>query len=343
MSIIPGIEIAAPERTETRSGWDGIAEPLRGTLLEPLDVTSHLVVEAGRHRLAGRHVGAAGVGRDREPGRHRHAERSHLREPHTLAAEELAAPARVLVEIEDVVHDDRSSTCSGGTVCEDAAVQGHVVAMGGFDEALIRFAVELSGAARPRVLFVPTAIADAAEVIADFYETAAERHLDPDHLELFGVPDDPLRRIERAEVILVNGGNTANMLAVWRVHGVDSALLAAWQRGAVLVGWSAGANCWFESSVTDSFGATLGPLHDGLGLLGGSFCPHFDGEGLRRPVHEELVGTGHLPPGLACDDAAAVHFCGTSLVEAVATRPDARAWRVTPTGSEPLVSRALTP
>ena len=270
MSIIPGIEIAAPERTETRSGCGRIAEPLPGTLPRAARCDAHLVVEAGRHRLAGRHVGAAGVGRDREPGRHRHAERSHLRQPDTLAAEELAAPARVLVEIEDVVHETdlppvgrtpRSRPVPvRRTVCEDAAVQGHVVAMGGFDEALIRFAVELSGAARPRVLFVPTAIADAAEVIADFYETAAERHLDPDHLELFGVPDDPLRRIERAEVILVNGGNTANMLAVWRVHGVDSALLAAWQRGAVLVGWSAGANCWFESSVTDSFGATLGPF-----------------------------------------------------------------------------------
>jgi len=94
------------------------------------------------------------------------------------------------------------------------------------------------------------------------------------------------------QVAVVGGGNTANMLAVWRVHGVDDELRSAWQRGAVLCGWSAGANCWFEGSVTDSFRAELDALHDGLAILSGSFCPHYDGEQRRRPVYRELVDAG---------------------------------------------------
>jgi dipeptidase E len=226
-------------------------------------------------------------------------------------------------------------------VWDDAAVAGHVVAMGGFDEVLVRFAIGLAGKQHPRVLYVPTAVADDPSSIADFHDQASARGVEPDELRLFGIPDDPLGRVERADVILVNGGNTANMLAVWRVHGVDRAVRSAWECGTVLAGWSAGGNCWFESSVTDSFCEELDPLHDGLGLLAGSFCPHYDAEELRRPVYERLVREGVLPPGLACDNAAALHHDGTELVEAVAGAAGARAWRVTEDGSAPLECRLL--
>ncbi len=220
-------------------------------------------------------------------------------------------------------------------------MSGHVVAMGGFDETLVRFAIGLAGSERPRVLYVPTAVAEDPWWIADFHEKASARGIEPDQLRLFGSPDDPLGRIERADVILVNGGNTANMLAVWRVHGVDLALRQAWERGIVLAGWSAGANCWHESSVTDSFRTELDPLPDGLGLLEGSFCPHYDAEEQRRPVYERLVRERVLPPGLACDDAAALHYIGTELVEAVAGTAGAQAWRVTEEGSAALETRPL--
>jgi peptidase E len=131
------------------------------------------------------------------------------------------------------------------------------------------------------------------------------------------------------------------MLAVWRVHDVDAALRTAWQGGAVLAGVSAGANCWFEASVTDSFGPQLEGLRDGLGLVRGSFCPHYDGEELRRPVYTRLVRERALPPGLACDDAAAVLFEGEELAEVVASEPDARAYQVTPDGEETLPARVL--
>jgi peptidase E len=143
------------------------------------------------------------------------------------------------------------------------------------------------------------------------------------------------------DVVLVGGGNTANMLAIWRVHGFDTILREAWQQGIVLAGWSAGMICWFEAGVTDSFGPELVGMRDGLGFLPGSACPHYDGEELRRPVYRRLVSKEGFPPGIAADDAAGVHFVGTELHEVVATAPSARAYRVTPDGEEPLPARLL--
>ena len=108
----------------------------------------------------------------------------------------------------------------------------------------------------------------------------------------------------------------------------------------MLAGWSAGANCWFECSVTDSFGQDLAPLHDGLGLLQGSFCPHYDGEELRRPRYRALVDEG-FPPGHAADDDAALHFVGTELREVVSARAGATGYRVEPDTELPLDARSL--
>jgi hypothetical protein len=92
-------------------------------------------------------------------------------------------------------------------------------------------------------------------------------------------------------------------------------------------------NCWFEGSVTDSFHLEdLQPLADGLGVLAGSACPHYDGEPHRRPVYRRLVSTGGLPDGYAADDGCGLLFRDGSLVEAVSSRPGARALRVTRTG-----------
>ncbi len=118
-------------------------------------------------------------------------------------------------------------------------------------------------------------------------------------------PPDDLRAFTLAhDLIVVGGGNTANMLAVWRVHGFDSILREAWESGIVLTGWSAGMICWFEAGVTDSFGPELAGMRDGLGFLPGSACPHYDGEDLRRPVYRRLVAEEGFPSGIAADDAA---------------------------------------
>ncbi|MGD8240876.1 MAG: Type 1 glutamine amidotransferase-like domain-containing protein, partial [Armatimonadota bacterium] len=116
--------------------------------------------------------------------------------------------------------------------------------------------------------------------------------------------------------------------ATWRLHGVDRMLREAWESGVILAGISAGMICWFEASVTDSFGRGLSPFHDGLGLLPGSACPHYDSEPNRRPTYQQLIGEGALPGGIAADDGAAVHFVGAEVVEAVSSRPNACAYRV---------------
>jgi dipeptidase E len=151
---------------------------------------------------------------------------------------------------------------------------------------------------------------------------------------------DPRAVILEHDAIFVSGGNTANLLAIWRVHGADASLREAWTRGAVLMGSSAGMICWFECSVTDSFGP-LAPLRDGLGLLSGSACPHYDGEPERRPTFTRLVQQEGFPPGHAADDAAALHFSGRELVEAVATRPGASAYWVGPDAEIALPTRLL--
>jgi peptidase E len=131
------------------------------------------------------------------------------------------------------------------------------------------------------------------------------------------------------DVIYVGGGSTANMLVVWRVHGIDVLLRHAWERGTVLTGLSAGSICWFESGVTDSLHheAVL-PLTDGLAFLPGSHCPHYDSDPRRPEAYRRLVAGGELPPGYAVDDGAALHFTGTTLTQVVASRPAAKAYWV---------------
>jgi peptidase E len=152
------------------------------------------------------------------------------------------------------------------------------------------------------------------------------------HLSFYPWPPADLRKLALAhDVILVAGGNTANLLAVWRVHGFDRVLREAWEAGVVLSGWSAGMICWFEAGVTDSFGPQLEGLRDGLGFLPGSACPHYDGEELRRPVYRELVHDG-FPPGIALDDGAGAHYRGTELEALIVSSPAAAGYLVTADG-----------
>jgi dipeptidase E len=217
-----------------------------------------------------------------------------------------------------------------------------IFAFGGWaEEPLWEYVLGLSGRPRPRLLFVPTASADDPRYTVDVYERFRGR-ADVSHLTFFPwPPDDLCKRTLEQDVIVVSGGNTANMLAIWRVHGFDRILREAWESGIVLCGGSAGAICWFEACVTDSFGPQLEGMRDGLGFLPGSACPHYDGEELRRPRYTELVRDG-FPPGIAIDDLAAVRFDGTVLMEAVTTREGAGAYRVSPDGEDALESRLLT-
>ena len=134
------------------------------------------------------------------------------------------------------------------------------------------------------------------------------------------------------DLIYVGGGSTANLLALWRLHGLDRLLALAADRGTVLAGISAGMNCWFDGSVTDSFGP-LAALNDGLGFLPGSACPHYLGEPHRRPAYLRMIADAELPDGHAADDGVALLWRDGVLVEAVAERRDGVAFQVTRDGS----------
>jgi peptidase E len=216
-----------------------------------------------------------------------------------------------------------------------------IVAMGGGgfsmepeNPLLDEFVLSLARSARPRVCFIPTASGDSERYVAGFYRAFAAFDCRPSDLQLFERSVGDLRSFVLAQdVLYVGGGNTASLLAVWRAHGLDVLLAEAWTEGVVLCGISAGMNCWFAESVTDSFDlAQLAALNDGLGLLAGSCCPHYDGEAQRRPTFNRLVAAGSLADGLAADDGAALVFTGTELDEVVSSRPGAAAYRVQQAG-----------
>jgi peptidase E len=190
-----------------------------------------------------------------------------------------------------------------------------------------------------RVCTVPTANMEPDSGLVLFYEAFAGK-AECSSLLFNPWPPSDLRAFTLAQdVLLVPGGNTANMLAIWRVHGFDRIVREAWEQGVVLYGWSAGMIAWFQQGVTDSFGPQLEGM-DCLGFLPGSACPHYDGEGLRRPRYRELVDEG-FRPGWAADDGVALHFAGTELAEAVTIRPEARAYRVEPGSETPVEARLL--
>jgi len=191
------------------------------------------------------------------------------------------------------------------------------------------------------VLVVPTAVGeDPGTTLTQFAQLADRAEVA--YLPFFPWPPGDLRELaQRQHAIYVTGGNTANALAIWRVHGFDAILREAWQAGVVLTGWSAGMICWFEAAVTDSFGPQLEGMRDGLGFLPGSACPHYDGEGERRPVYTRLVRDEGFPAGLAADDCVALRFDGTELAEVVTARDGSRAYRVSADGEEPIGARFL--
>jgi peptidase E len=213
----------------------------------------------------------------------------------------------------------------------------HVIAIGGGmmmpqnDVPLhMDYALRLTGKPDPRICVLNTAAGDDPHWAMQMYSRFAGHRARLSHLALFPMPNvaDPADLLLSQDVIFVGGGSVANMLAVWRVHGLDVILRKAWHSGIVLAGSSAGGICWFEGGTTDSFGRKLRPFTDGLGLLAGSFCPHYNSEAGRRPLYHNLIADGTLPPGLACDDGVGAHFIDDELTEVIADRPGSSAYRV---------------
>ena len=192
------------------------------------------------------------------------------------------------------------------------------------DNPIHDFILSTTNKKNPKIGFLGTASGDHPKTEESFYRSYTNRSK-PSDLKLFYRTLADLRSwFEEQDAFLVGGGNTANMLAVWRLHGIDILLEEAWRQGKTLAGGSAGALCWFEGGITDSFSnRELTPLKDGLNLLEGTICPHYNSpSGLRQPAYEQAILDSHLYPGYAIDDYAATVFEGRKFVEAVSTKPD---------------------
>jgi len=222
-----------------------------------------------------------------------------------------------------------------------------IVALGGGgfsmekdSEALDDYILSLTGCARPRVCFLPTASGDADHYVVRFYRRFSAS-CDASHVSLFrrdqgvgGVEDDLATHLLAQDLIYVGGGNVVSMLGAWRAHGLDSILRRAWRRGIVLCGPSAGSLCWFAESLSAFHGAPRRVR--GLGLLPYSNCVHYDAEPARRAEYHRFVGEG-MRPGFAAEDGVALHFRGTLLERAVSSRRDGRAYRVEPADTDSAV------
>jgi peptidase E len=199
----------------------------------------------------------------------------------------------------------------------------------------------------PRLCIIATAVGENSLWTATLHHAFSKLDMVVSHLDLFPMPnvDDMEAHLSKQDIIWVSGGSTANLLALWRLHGLDVILRSAWQAGVVLMGVSAGSICWHIGGTTDSFGLPLRPLTDALGFLPFSNSPHHDAEPERRPLIHQLVASGTLPDGYATDNGAGLVYYGTDLHEAVTENPDALAYEIRREGDEareiPLPTRVL--
>ncbi len=211
----------------------------------------------------------------------------------------------------------------------------HIVAMGGGgfsmepnNPLLDLYVLKLSGKDKPKVCFIPTASGDSQDYIDRFYKSFNNHQCIPSHLSLFkGHTADLESFVLNQDVLYVGGGNTRNLLTLWKDWGLDKIIRKAYEKGTILAGISAGSLCWFEEGVTDSIPGRLSSLKC-LGFLKGSNCPHYDGESERRPSYHRLMSTHEIEPGIATDDGVAAHFINEQLSEFIASHPDKRAYTV---------------
>jgi peptidase E len=213
----------------------------------------------------------------------------------------------------------------------ERATRKILIAGGGFRTGFIKYMAELTGKARPRVCFLPSASADSVEASLSFYASCAPLNVEPHVQNVFIESlsqkqgwDDVLLSMD---AIVASGGNTLNQQAIWKAQGIDQVLRTAWDRGIVLGGASAGSLCWFEEGTTDSRPKALSIVQC-LGFLPGSHSPHYDAEAGRRPLYQRLIGSGDMKPGYACDNDAGIYFEETAVKRVVSTRKEAKVYYV---------------
>tara|TARA_X000001036_G_C20542180_1_gene750811 strand:+ start:110 stop:802 length:693 start_codon:yes stop_codon:yes gene_type:complete len=196
-----------------------------------------------------------------------------------------------------------------------------------------KYILKQSDKAKPNILFIPTASAEDKSYIVNYYSCFSKLKCSPSHLTFFQRTPRLDSIINRADIIYVGGGNTKSMLAVWREWKLDKLLLKAYKKGKILCGVSAGAICWFEQGITDSWASNLNTL-DCLGFIKGMACPHYQEESDRRPdLHKFLLDEKAIS-GHAIDGGAAAHFINGNFYKGVQFYPDSYVYEVTKKGKK---------
>jgi peptidase E len=218
-----------------------------------------------------------------------------------------------------------------------------IAASSGFDNEdgiwrlglIMRYGLQLTGKPSPRLCYLGTAGGDDATWTTAFYSACTGEDVTPSHLQLFTMPNvrDVRTHLLAQDMLWVGGGSVANLLAVWRVHGLDVILREAWEHGVVLAGASAGSICWHIGGTTDSFGIELQPVTNGLAFLPYSNGVHYDSEERRRPLFQKLIAEGTLPAGYATDDGVALHYLDEALHKVIAATSGKYAYHVARTST----------
>jgi len=164
-----------------------------------------------------------------------------------------------------------------------------------------------SNAKNPNICFIPTATGDNEAYKNNYYATFTKLNCNPVHLDFFKRTPDLENLINEQDIIFVGGGNTKSMLAVWKDWGLDLILYEAYKNGVVMSGVSAGAICWFEQGITDSWSEDL-KVMDCLGFIKGACCPHYDEEPQRKPSLDKFISEKALQSCYAIDGGCALHI-----------------------------------
>tara|TARA_X000000368_G_C23054478_1_gene723179 strand:- start:878 stop:1579 length:702 start_codon:yes stop_codon:yes gene_type:complete len=168
----------------------------------------------------------------------------------------------------------------------------------------------------PRICFIPTATGDNEAYKVNFYSTFTNLNCHPFHLDFFKRTPDLNELILNQDVIFVGGGNTKSMLAVWKEWRLDKILKKAYLNGTVMSGVSAGAICWFQNGITDSWASNL-KMMPCLNFVKGTCCPHYDEEPERKPAVEKLLLTNKIKNVYAVDGGAALHIKDEKVFKSV--------------------------
>ena len=159
----------------------------------------------------------------------------------------------------------------------------------------------------PNICFIPTATGDNEAYKVNYYSTFSKLDCSPSHLDFFKRTPDLKELILKQDIIFVGGGNTKSMLAVWKDWGLDLVLKEAYEKGVIMSGVSAGAICWFDQGITDSWAEDL-KVMDCLGFIEGACCPHYDEEPQRKPSLNKFITEKVLKSCYAVDGGCALHI-----------------------------------